>query len=230
MIGYVSSVETMGLVDGPGVRFVAFFSGCNLRCIYCHNPETWFKNLGNERTSQDLIEQILKYKSYYKDGGVTFSGGEPLLQDEFLLEMLKLCKENNLHTALDTAGVGNGNYEEILKYTDLVLLDIKGIDEEEYQTMTGVKLNEFNNFVSALNKSNKPVWIRHVIVPGYNDTIEHIKNFKEYIKIVKNVEKVELLPYRSFGKDKYKKLNLPYKLEDTKDLTKESIKVLEEYL
>ena len=230
MIGHVSSIETMGLVDGPGVRFVVFLSGCNLRCIYCHNPETWIKNNGNQRTSEDLIEQIIKYKNYYQKGGVTFSGGEPLLQNEFLLEMLKLCKEHGLHTAIDTAGVGNGNYEEILKHTDLVLLDIKGITEEQYETMAGIKLNEFNNFVKSLNKSNKPVWIRHVIVPGYNDNKEHILKFKEYIKQVNNVEKIELLPYKSLGKDKYQKLNLPCKLDNTEDLSKGRIKELESYL
>lgn len=158
--GFISSVENMGLVDGPGLRYVVFMQGCSLRCLYCHNPETWKLNMGDKITPQELIVDILKYKNYYLNGGVTFSGGEPLMQPEFLIECLKLCKENNLHTAIDTAGVGLGLYEEILKYTDLVILDIKAIDEKMYHKVTGSNIKNFEKFLCYLNKSNTKVWIR----------------------------------------------------------------------
>ena len=216
MIGYIDSIETMGLVDGPGIRFVVFLKGCKLRCLFCHNPETWELNNALEISSEELLRKILKYKNYYADGGVTFSGGEPLLQAEFLLDILKKCKMVNLHTALDTSGVGVGNYEEILKYTDLVILDIKAIDEESYKKMTGHSMDEFNKFLNVCQKLNKKLWIRQVIVPGINDSVEYILRLKEFIKKIKNVEKVELLPYHLYGVDKYEKLGIDYKLKDIK--------------
>lgn len=216
MIGYIDSIETMGLVDGPGIRFVVFLKGCKLRCLFCHNPETWNYDNALEVTSEELLRKILKYKNYYTDGGVTFSGGEPLLQSEFLLDILKKCKMVNLHTALDTSGVGNGNYEEILKYTDLVILDVKALDEENYKKMTGHNMDEFNKFLSVCQKLNKKLWIRQVIVPGINDSVEYILRLKEFIKEIKNVEKVELLPYHLYGIDKYEKLGIDYKLKDVK--------------
>lgn len=216
MIGYIDSIETMGLVDGPGIRFVVFLKGCKLRCLFCHNPETWELNNALEISSEELLRKILKYKNYYTDGGVTFSGGEPLLQAEFLLDILKKCKMVNLHTALDTSGVGVGNYEEILKYTDLVILDIKALDEESYKQMTGHSMDEFNKFLNVCQKLNKKLWIRQVVVPGINDSEEYILKLKEFIKKIKNVEKVELLPYHLYGVDKYEKLGIDYKLKDVK--------------
>lgn len=216
MIGYIDSIETMGLVDGPGIRFVVFLKGCKLRCLFCHNPETWTMKDALKITSEELLRKILKYKNYYVDGGVTFSGGEPLLQPEFLIDILKKCKMVNLHTALDTSGVGIGMYEEILKYTDLVILDIKAIDNESFINMTSQPIDEFNKFLSACQKLNKKLWFRQVIVPGINDTEEYILKLKEFIKNIKNVEKVELLPYHLYGVDKYKKLGIDYKLKDTK--------------
>ena len=151
IVGNINSVESMGLVDGPGIRYVVFLQGCKLRCLYCHNPETWDINAKCEQiTPQQLIKKIVRFKSYFgSDGGVTFSGGEPLLQPEFLLECLRLCKKSGINTALDTAGVGFGDYEEILKYTDLVILDVKAVDENEYKQITGQDMKRFNEFLSA---------------------------------------------------------------------------------
>lgn len=212
MIGYINSIETMGLVDGPGIRFVVFLSGCKLRCKFCHNPETWKALDSLKITSEELLKKILKYRHYYVDGGVTFSGGEPLLQPDFLIDILKKCKMVNLNTALDTSGVGIGKYEEILKYTDLVILDIKAIDEDSYKTITGSSMEEFNKFLDVCTKLNKKLWLRQVIVPGINDNEEYILKLKEFIKRIKNVEKIELLPYHLYGVDKYYKLGIDYEL------------------
>lgn len=230
--GYIDSIETMGLVDGPGVRFVVFLKGCKLRCLFCHNPETWTRANATEITSEELIKRIHKYHSYYQDGGVTFSGGEPLLQPEFLIDMLKKCKMINLHTALDTSGVGIGNYEEILKYTDLVILDVKAYTEKEYNHITRFEDNmeEFNKFLEVCQKLNKTLWIRQVIVPGINDTKEYIIGLKEYLKGIKNIEKIELLPYHELGESKYEKLNIPYILKGTKAMDQEKLKELEKIL
>lgn len=226
MIGYIDSVETMGLVDGPGIRFVVFFKGCKLRCLFCHNPETWTKDNALEITSEELLKKILKYKNYYVDGGITFSGGEPLLQDEFLIDILKKCKMVNLHTAIDTSGVGIGNYEEILKYTDLVILDIKAIDNEGFNYMTGQNIDEFYKFLDICQRLNKKLWLRQVIVPGINDTEKYILKLKEFISKIKNVEKIELLPYHLYGVDKYQKLGVEYKLKGVSAMDETHLKEL----
>lgn len=231
--GYIHSIETMGLVDGPGIRVVVFMQGCPLRCLFCHNPETWNKKSDNKMTSKEIVDEVRKYRPYIeKDGGVTFSGGEPLLQTEYLLEMLKMCKDAGLHTCIDTSGTGYSkeHLDEVLKYTDLVILDIKAIDDIGYKEMTGKEKIEFNYFVERLNKSNNKVWIRQVIIPNINDNEEYILKLKKYIKKIKNVEKKELLPYHSMGIEKYKKLNLKYRLLDTLDMDKEKCKKLEELL
>ncbi len=231
--GYIHSIETMGLVDGPGIRVVVFMQGCPLRCLFCHNPETWNKKSDNKMTSKQIVDEVRKYRPYIeKAGGVTFSGGEPLLQTEYLLEMLKMCKNAGLHTCIDTSGTGyNKEYlDEVLKYTDLVILDIKAIDDISYKEMTGKEIDEFNYFVQRLNKSNNKVWIREVIIPNINDNEEYILKLKKYIKKIKNIEKKELLPYHSMGIEKYKKLNLKYRLLDTLDMDKEKCKKLEELL
>lgn len=230
MQGYISSVEPMGLVDGPGLRYVVFMQGCKLRCLYCHNPETWQMGKGQMITTDELLNKILRYKNYYIKGGVTFSGGEPLIQKDFLVDILKKCKANNLHTALDTAGVGTGDYEEILKYVDLVILDVKATDEESYLQITSSNMDEFNKFLTVAKKLNKDFWIRSVIVPGLNDNKEYILFLKEYISQIPNVLKVELLPYHLYGVDKYKELNLKYPLDKVPPMDLDKLKELEKYL
>ena len=177
------------------------------------------------------MKRVEKYKNYFgKDGGVTFSGGEPLLQPEFLFECLKLCKEKGIHTCLDTAGFGFGDYDEILKYVDLVILDVKAVDREEYKQITGQNMDKFCDFVEILQKQNKKLWLRQVIVPNLNDDKEHILKFKEFASTLKNVKKVELLPYKTIGVHKYKTLNLKYRLEGVVELSEAKLKELNEYL
>lgn len=221
--GRIHSIESMGLVDGPGIRNVVFFQGCSLRCIYCHNPDTWSDIGATEYTARDLVDKISKFKSYFKSsgGGVTFSGGDPLRQPEFLIEVLKLCKEEGIHTCIDTSGVGCGNYEEILKYTDLVLYDVKHLTEDGYKEITGFPMAETNKFLDALKKSNTKVWIRQVVIPGKTDSDEYMKKLKEFVETINNVERVELLPYHLLGVNKYETLGFKYRLKDIPPMDKD---------
>ena len=230
MKGYINSIETAGMVDGPGVRFVVFLKGCKLKCLYCHNPESWFFEDGLIMTSNELLKKINNYHHYYKEGGVTFSGGDPLFQSDFLIDILKKCKKINIHTALDTSGVGVGKYEEILEYTDLVILDIKSYDEKQYQEITGQKIDEFNKFLQVAQKMNKELWIRQVIIPGINDTKQYVEGLKEYLKEIKNISNIELLPYSSLGEDKYSKLNLNYPLKGLASMSNKEIDKLKKIL
>ncbi|MFT8352827.1 pyruvate formate-lyase-activating protein [Clostridium saccharoperbutylacetonicum] len=225
-VGKIHSIETMGLVDGPGIRVVVFLQGCALRCKFCHNPDTWAMNGGEEYTPEQLVKKIERFKSYFSSsgGGVTFSGGEPLRQPEFLLECLKLCKSKGINTCIDTAGYGFGDYDEILKYTDLVLFDIKHITREGYKNITLMEIDESLNFLEAMKRNNTKMWIRHVVVPGITDGVEHLKELKEYIDTIPNVEKVELLPYHLLGKNKYDTLGIKYSLEDVKAMDKDLLK------
>lgn len=231
MLGKVNSIETMGLVDGPGVRFVVFLQGCPLRCKFCHNPETW--NINGNCTlysADELINKILKYRPYFKNnGGVTFSGGEPLMQKEFLKQMLILCKNQEINTCIDTAG-SISDCEDVLEYTDLVILDIKGTNKEEFKNMTKGNFDNFKEFLSLCQKMNKKLWLRIVIVPNINDNENYIKELISFIKPIKNVEKVELLPYHTLGVHKYEELNINYPLKDTPDMDKDKCKKLEELL
>ncbi len=232
MLGRVNSIESLGTLDGPGIRFVVFFQGCKLRCKYCHNPETWAEE-GESKLidSAELIEKIEKYRNYFgEDGGVTFSGGEPLRQPEFLIEMLRLCREKNIHTVLDTAGVGFGEYDEILRLVDLVILDVKAVDSIEYKELTGQDIKYFTEFVKKVNEHKVPVWLRQVIVPTINDDLSHIDRLKQFATTIPTVEKIELLPYKTIGVHKYKTLNLPYRLEGVPELSEEKLKELNEYL
>lgn len=236
MKGRIHSIESMGLVDGPGVRTVVFFQGCKLRCAYCHNPDTWATDGGNEMNPEELLKKIMRFKPYFErsGGGVTFSGGDPLLQPEFLLEMLKLCKAQGIHTTLDTSGYGFGHYEEILKYVDLVLLDIKHVDDFGYKNLTGRSKHGLDQFLKALDKTEVKIWIRHVVVPGITDSREHFERLKDIIKDIRNIEKLELLPYHTLGVQKYEKLNIPYRLEGVdpmdKDYTKQMEKELNDFI
>lgn len=220
--GYVEAVETFGLVDGPGIRYVVFLGGCNLRCKYCHNPETWKMKEGNT-TPEELAQKIIRNKPYYKrnNGGVTFSGGEPLLQAKFIIETAKILKKENIHIALDTAGVGLGDYEEILKYVDLVLLDIKHITNEGYQFITGHTMDESLKFIECLNQSGCKVWIRQVIVPGIMDNDGYLDGLLEVVKRIKNIERISFLPYHKLGDEKYIKLGIDNPFINKEEMDKE---------
>ena len=233
--GKIHSVESMGLVDGPGIRVVVFMQGCTLRCLYCHNPDTWTLD-GNKDaldfTPEELVNKISRFRSYFEKsgGGVTFSGGDPLKQPEFLNETLKLCKEAGIHTTLDTSGVGFGDYEEILKYTDLVLYDVKHLTREGYKDMTGIEIDETQKFLEACKKMGTKMWIRQVVVPGKTDSEEYIRELGKFIKTLDNVEKVELLPYHLLGVNKYETLGIKYRLEGLEAMDKEACKALYKFL
>lgn len=232
-MGYIHSIETMGLLDGPGIRVVVFFQGCPLRCCFCHNPDTWIPGNNHEMNAKDIVDVIRKYRSYIEmGGGVTFSGGEPLLQSEFLLEVLKLCKKAGIHTCIDTAGNGYDIklLDEILKYTDLIILDIKAIDNTNYQKITTKNMDKFKYFLKRVQELKKKLWLRQVIVPGINDNEEYILKLKKYIQKIKNVEKVQLLPYSLIGVSKYQKLNIKYKLDGVEAMDKKRCKELEKLL
>ena len=227
MNGKITDIETMGLVDGPNMRLVLFLAGCKLRCLYCHNPETWSFDGLKEISSEEVLKLYNKYKAYYgENGGVTFSGGEPLLQSEFVLETIKLLKKNSIHTVLDTAGVGE-NYDDILKLVDLVILDVKAVEADEYKFITGREMTDFNLFLDKCISLNKKLWLRQVIVPNINDNEEHVLKLKEFAKNIPNVEKIELLPYHSMAKEKYQKLGILYRLEKTLDMNKDKCKQLQ---
>lgn len=227
--GSIDSIETLGLVDGPGIRTVVFLNGCKLRCLYCHNPEMW-KIKDYNMTVDELVNKILRYKPYYKDnGGVTFSGGEPLLQSDYLLEVCKRLKKEKINIALDTAGVGNYN-EKLLNYIDLIIFDIKAVKSDDYNYITGYKIDESLKFLNKCQEKNIKMWIRQVIVPKINDNEKNILELKKFISKLKNVEKVELLPYHTMAIDKYKKLGIEYKLTGLEAMNKEKCKKLEKLL
>lgn len=228
--GSIDSFETFSTIDGPGIRTVVFLNGCKLRCLFCHNPEMW--NLKEKNfTPEEVVQKILRNKPYFKNGGgVTFSGGEPLLQIDFLIETCKLLKRENIHIALDTAGVGLGDYDEILSLVDLVIFDIKALDDINYMKMTGNKISESLKFLECCQKNNKKMWIRQVIVPGINDSEAYIDSLAHFIKKLKNIEKIELLPFHTMAYEKYKKLNLDNPLKDKVNMDKEKCNKLEKIL
>lgn len=229
--GYIHSTESFGSVDGPGVRFVIFMQGCNMRCKYCHNPDTWNKNEGQEKTADELIKNALRYKTYWgKKGGITISGGEPLLQIDFLIELCKKAGEQNISIAIDTAGKPFtreepffSKFNELLKYVDLFLLDLKHIDSNAHKSLTGFDNDNILDLAGYLSDKSFPVWIRHVLVPGINDDDFTLHKLHSFIKTLNNVKRVEVLPYHNLGQFKYDELGLKYPLEGVRSPDKESI-------
>ena len=227
--GYINAFESFGSVDGPGVRCVIFMQGCNMRCKYCHNPETWTLSTGEKQTAEEIFSKALKYRPYWKEkGGITVSGGEPLLQKEFVTELFALAKKENVHTAIDTSGsafslIDSEKFKPLINLTDLVILDIKAMNKELHENLTGHTNENILDFTRWLSKNNKPMWIRHVLIPGLTDSEDELTSIKQFTDSLKTVEKIELLPYHLLGKHKWESLNLEYPLEGVKPPTKEQI-------
>lgn len=234
MTGRIHSVESFGTVDGPGIRFVAFLQGCPMRCQFCHNPDTWDLHapVQYEWTARQLLDEALRYKSFIRKGGVTLTGGEPLMQAAFAAEYFDLCHAEGLHTALDTSGIIFGNAATLapapdvartLEHTDLVMLDIKTVDDTMHRSYTGQDRTQCQAFLDYLQQTGKPTWIRHVVVPGMTDSCEQLTAVARHIAQYSVVERVELLPYHTMGIYKYSQLGLAYPLEGTEPLGKEGI-------
>lgn len=231
ILGKLHSIETFGAVDGPGIRFVIFLKGCNMRCKYCHNPDTWFGKYYENKTAEELISKALKYKTYWKkEGGITVSGGDPLLQIDFLIELFTLAKKYGINTCIDTSGEpfnDNEDYleklDKLLNLTDLVILDLKEMNNEKHKWLTSKSNENILKFAKYLSDKNKKMWIRHVLVPTITDDENDLIELKKFVRTLNNVEKFEILPYHSFGTFKYKELNLPYQLLDIKEPTEEEI-------
>ncbi len=225
MYGYVHSLESFGTVDGPGVRFVVFMQGCPLRCQYCHNPDTWKLEGGTAYSPEEIIWQFRKNRAFYTKGGITVTGGEPLLQINFLIELFKLAKQQGIHTCLDTSGVtyreGDKKLDELMRYTDLVMLDIKHINSREHKKLTGVPNEHILAFARYLNRIDMPLWIRHVVVPGITDNEDYLYELGQFIASINNVRMVDVLPYHTMGITKYKNLGIEYPLEGVEPATKE---------
>ena len=232
MLGKIHSIETMGALDGPGLRFIVFLQGCPLRCVYCHNPDTWNYSLGSEIDSDEIVKKAKRFAPYFKNkGGVTLSGGDPLMQSEFCTEIFKKLKENKIHTALDTSGcIFNDNVKKLLEYTDLIILDIKHADSLKFKEITGYEIDNTLALTKYANEKNISLWIRQVIVPGINDKIDDIEQLGDMIKPFHTIEKVELLPYHTMGVKKWIELGLEYKLENIQEPTQEKMDSLKEVL
>lgn len=236
--GYIHSLESFGSVDGPGVRYVIFLSGCAMRCQFCHNPDTWNMQTGTPYTADELLKQAKKYRAYWgSKGGITVSGGEPLLQIDFLTELFRKAKAEGIHTTLDTSGNPFtreepffGKFQELMKYTDLVMLDIKHIDDEQHQVLTGCTNRNILDLAEYLSEIQKPAWIRHVLVPGRSDDDEYLVKLDSFIQTLNNVEKVEVLPYHTLGTFKWKELGMEYPLEGVEPPTKERVENAERLL
>ena len=229
MEAYLHSTESFGTVDGPGVRFVIFLQGCPMRCKYCHNPDTWEMHAGERRSAESLIEEYEHNRAFYTNGGITVSGGEPLAQVDFLLELFRLAKEKEIHTCLDTSGAtyrpGDSEYnrklDALMELTDLVMLDIKHTDPATHRDLTGMDNEGILAFAAYLEEKQIPVWIRHVTVPGVTDDPEALTRLGAFIGTLDNVKALDVLPYHVMGKVKYKELGIPYPLEGVEPATKE---------
>ena len=227
----VHSIESFGSVDGPGIRFVIFLKGCTMRCQYCHNPDTWSRTGGILRSVDDILTQAQRYKSYWGEkGGITVSGGEALLQIHSLIELFRKAKALGINTCLDTSAQPFSRnsdsfsaFEELMKYTDLILLDIKHIDSEAHKQLTGWRNENILDCARYLSDIEKPVWIRHVLIPGINDDDKLLYRLRAFIDTLSNVERVEVLPYHALGVYKWEQLGIPYPLKDIKSPTNESL-------
>ncbi|MBQ8960669.1 MAG: pyruvate formate lyase-activating protein [Ruminococcus sp.] len=226
MKGRIHSTESFGTVDGPGVRFVVFFQGCPLRCKYCHNPDTWDFSGGREVTAEELLEEYSSYKEFLRSGGITATGGEPLAQPEFLAELFSKAKAQGIHTCLDTSAgpwgsSASGKIGDVLRYTDLVMLDIKHIDPEAHRELTGVSNSHILDFARHVSSLGIPLWIRHVVVPGITDGEEELTALGEFLSTLRTLKALDVLPYHDMGREKYRQLGISYPLEGTPPLTKE---------
>ena len=231
ILGNIHSVETFGSADGPGVRYIVFLKGCNMRCKYCHNPDTWAKTDGELRSPEDVLKQALRYKNYWgKKGGITVSGGEALLQIDFVTELFTLAKQQHVNTCLDTSGNPftreepfYSKFEELMKVTDLVMLDIKHMDDDAHRELTGQNNTNILDMARCLSDNGKAMWIRHVLVPGITDDEGQLKRLRKFIDTLNIVERVEVLPYHTLGVFKWKELGIPYRLEGVKPPTEEQV-------
>lgn len=224
--GYIHSLESFGTVDGPGTRFVVFFQGCPMRCLYCHNPDTWTPNEGTVMTVDQIMTEMLRNRSFYKNGGLTVTGGEPLMQLPFVTKLFKKAKEYGIHTCLDTSGITynaakDEEFQELFKYTDLVMLDIKTSDRVLHQELTKQSFDPVEQFAFATGRANVPLRIRHVIVPGYTFDEDKLFHLGQMIGKLGNLKELEVLPYHSMGVVKYENLGMEYPLKGMKDLDKE---------
>lgn len=225
ILGNVHSIESCGTVDGPGIRFVVFMQGCPMRCQYCHNPDSWEIGVGQKMSVLDIISRYEGVKEFCK-GGITVTGGEPLLQMDFVTELFRVAKEKKIHTALDTSGItftqeNVGKFDTLMQYTDLVLLDIKHIDDEEHKKLTSHSNKNILAFAKYLSDLKKPMWIRHVVVPGITFNQEYLFELGKFLKNLKNITALDVLPYHSMAVSKYKNLGMEYPLESTPQLTRE---------
>ncbi len=226
MTGYIHSTESFGTVDGPGIRFVVFMQGCPMRCLYCHNPDTWETNIGTHVEAEEIISEYLRNRPFYKEGGITVTGGEPLMQIDFLIDLFTLAKKEDIHTCIDTSGITYSKTNEeylkkldiLMNYTDLVMLDIKHIDPEKHMKLTGHDNKNILDFARYLEEKNIPVWIRHIIVEGITDSPDDLKKLGEFIGTLHNLKAVDVLPYHTMGVNKYKELGISYPLEGMKAL------------
>ena len=227
MQGYIHSTDSFGTVDGPGIRFVIFFQGCPMRCLYCHNPDTWTPGQNTLMSAQELLNAYERNKTFYQHGGMTATGGEPMLQMEFLTELFTLAREKNIHTCLDTSGICYNpecpqTADKLLEVTNLVMLDIKHIDDERHKALTGQSNKNILAFAEHISEKKIPIWIRHVIVPGWTDDTEELTRLGYFIGGLKTLKAIDVLPYHDMGKRKYQELGIPYPLEDIQPVDKET--------
>lgn len=228
MLGRIHSTESFGTVDGPGVRYVVFMQGCPMRCLYCHNPDTWDYNKGTEMSVEEILSDYDKCKEFLKNGGLTVTGGEPLMQIEFVTELFENAHKRRIHTCLDTSGITFrrdnekilAQFNKLLEYTDLVMLDIKHIDDDEHKKLTLHSNKDILDFALFLKEKNVPVWIRHVVVPKITDDENSLYRLGNFIGGLNNLKAIDVLPYHDLGKEKYENLGIPYPLNDTPPLDK----------